>query len=465
MGYCRGSEASVSSQWLGFFSTMTRMGCVSCGVEHSGDAKFCPQCGRKIEAEAEDDAGATMIDQRAPEPAEESSFDLKKFEAELLRPPRRDRWIAAAGVGLVGIAGVSLVLAAGDDARPPASLQGMGKQSEPNVQAAPARPAFEAWAAPPGPRQDVEALGYAFDELDHRDLGSLFDANLKPLYGAASLFEVHEPRRVRRDEMSHSFSRLTDTTQLDAGFRYFFAKLDKKWSVTREYRFYRAIQLAEVIHIDEQRPMRRPPDEAMFYLAEVHMGASYDVLIEGARGTMATSMGVVFAEASASLRDQTTREKYEVHQRGTGLRPKFGDAIFASTPEQVAQAYEVSAEPVPIQLVFRTIPGRTFKRKKLPVSKIVTNQTYELEEGASQTFKVTAGQYLVRIESQPKGVLLAWTKSANCTQVIGGSEQRNVEAECSVGRGNELQVTNWTQQYKGPKETVKVYLEKLPAPP
>jgi hypothetical protein len=94
----------------------------------------------------------------------------------------------------------------------------------------PVAAAVEAWRPPPGPRQDVVAIAYAFPTLDERSLGALFDANLRPLYGAPSLFVPHTPLRIVRHDLRTSLERLTDTTQLDLGFRHAMAGLGTSWN-------------------------------------------------------------------------------------------------------------------------------------------------------------------------------------------------------------------------------------------
>lgn len=61
----------------------------------------------------------------------------------------------------------------------------------------------EWWTAPPGRRQDVEALGYGFPGIDESDLGAVFTSDLKEVHGAPNLFESKPPRRVVRDSMQH----------------------------------------------------------------------------------------------------------------------------------------------------------------------------------------------------------------------------------------------------------------------
>lgn len=114
----------------------------------------------------------------------------------------------AAAVLVVGLA--ILVKAGRTPSAKPAAAIALAQPSSPTPETK-AAPAIEQWIAPAGKREDVEALAYAFPSLDEHDLGSLFDAELKPVYGAQALFEAHEPRRIRRDAMSHDLLSLQDT--------------------------------------------------------------------------------------------------------------------------------------------------------------------------------------------------------------------------------------------------------------
>ena len=95
--------------------------------------------------------------------------------------------------------------------------------------------ASEWWSAPPGRRQDVEALAHGFAGIDESDLGAVFTSDLQRVHGASNLFESKPPRRVPRDEMQHFVLKLRQRTQLDAGFNYLFIKAGTNQSVDRDY--------------------------------------------------------------------------------------------------------------------------------------------------------------------------------------------------------------------------------------
>lgn len=430
------------------------MGCTSCGRSNLADAKFCSNCGITLAKEP--------LSKAAPARAG-ASFDLAEFEAELAKPKRSSfKWALGAALLVLVVSGSLLLTRWERGDRIAARL--------PEIAATPAgQTAIEPapWNPPPGRRESIEALGRAFPSLDERDLGALFDAELKPLYGAPSLFESSKPQRIRRNEMNHSLVRLTDGTQFDAGFRVLLMQMGKRWSAIHEYSLYRASQLVEIVRVDENQPMRQPPEQAVFYLAEVHTGASYEVMIEAFTKTQGGgSIALELSNVGGSFEELRRTGKYSVDFQGTGLMPRHDSAIFATTPDEIAAAYTSSAQPVPISLVFRTIPGRTFQRKKLPAPRVIVEEQFQLAEGQEKRFWIAAaGSYQVTVTSVPKGVVLSWNKHVECEAPNDGRETPRIQTQCEAPKRTDLILTNWTQRYTGPVETVAVRVVKLPAPP
>jgi hypothetical protein len=121
---------------------------------------------------------------------------------------------------------------------------------------------------------------------------------------------------------------------------------------------------------------------------------------------------------------------------------------------------------VAIELVFRTLPGRTFQRKKLPAPRVLVDATLDLAEGEARVYTLaTAGTYVVRVASAPKGVVLRWDRRVQCEDLIDGPERTELETQCTVPRRTALTLTNYTEQGRGPIEHTSVYLARLPAAP
>lgn len=321
----------------------------------------------------------------------------------------------------------------------------------------------EWWTPTPGRRQDVEALAHGFAGIDESDLGAVFTSDLKRVHGAPNMFEAKPPRRVARDEMQHFVLKLRQRTQLDAGFNYLFIKAGTNQSVDRDYEIVRAMQVKEVVRVDESARMRRPPEEAVFYLAEIHKGASFDLLIEGDHAVMGKQLDITLAKGAGALADVNESTKYRMKAFGLGLRDITGDGIFAMTPEQIAERYR-TGEPVPVQLVFRTIPGRTYEPREIAVPEpIIDEPLFSLDENEGRIWNVPAGKYWVQATSRPNGMTLQWDATVRCDQTLErGVEYHSVKMNCTVPTATKLKVSNPTLFGTGAAETMSMFLAKQP---
>lgn len=319
----------------------------------------------------------------------------------------------------------------------------------------------EWWTPPPGRRQDVEALAHGFAGIDESDLGAVFTSDLKRVHGAPNLFEAKAPRRAARDEMQHFVLKLRQRTQLDAGFNYLFIKAGTNQRVERDYEIVRAMQIKEVVRVDESARMRRPAEEAVFYLAEIHKGASFDLLIEGDHAVMGKQLDITLAKGAGALADVNESSKYRMKAFGLGLRDITGDGIFAMTPEQIAQRYR-TGDPVPVQLVFRTIPGRTYEPREIVVPEpVIDEPLFSLDENEGRIWNVPAGRYWVHATSRPNGMSFQWDTTVQCDQTLEkGVEYHSIKMNCTVPAATKLKVSNPTLLGTGAAETMSMYLAK-----
>jgi len=324
-------------------------------------------------------------------------------------------------------------------------------------------PAAEAWWTPPdGERVSVEALAYGFAGLDEDDLGAIFTADLKPIYEAPRLFEKHAPRRVARDGMQHYVVKLRETSQFDAGFQYMFVKVGGKYRRDRDFQIVRAMQVREVIRLDESARMRKPPDAAVFYLAEVHTGAAFDLWVEGEHAAMGKQLELLFLKGEGSAKHVRESSSYRLHVFGLGLRDVSGTGIFAMSADEIAQRYQTGT-PVPVQLVFRTIPGRTFKREKLPIPEVVLDEpAISIPDGKYQSVAFEAGSYRIEAFSRPNGLTMSWLGSAPCDQQLHTERQyKHVQMTCETMDTAELRLINPTVLGWGATEHMSLYVTRL----
>ena len=341
-------------------------------------------------------------------------------------------------------------------------LTGIARQAEAIVQAA--QPASsEWWTPPPGEGTDIQALAYSFAGIDENDLGVMFTGELKKVRGAPNLFEHKPPRRVARAEMRKFAVKLRESSQLDAGFRYLFVDMGSTYNNTRDYQVLRAMQVSEVVRVDDTARMRRPPEEAVFYLAEVHRGASFDLLVEGEFTAMGARLGLAFANTEGGLKELRESSAYRLKAFGLGLRDVSGEGIFAMTPDQIAQSYR-TGPAVPVQLVFRTVPGRVYRSKPLPVPELVIDEPmFSLNESADRNWSVRPGRYWLEATSKPNGMHLSWSGAVTCDKKLDDTkEYGSIKMNCTVRSNAELTLKNPSWLNTGSSEKMSLYLSRQP---
>ena len=316
------------------------------------------------------------------------------------------------------------------------------------------------WTPPAGDRKSVDALAYGFAGIDEKDLGEVFTADLKPIYGAPKLFEDKPPRRVVRDEMQKVVFKLRDSSQLDGGFRWLFLKAGASYERERDYQVVRAMQISDVVRLDETARMRRPPDQAVFYLAEVHRGASFDLLVDGRRSAMGAQLELLFGQGEGTARNVSASGSYKLKAFGLGLRDFGGDGIFAMSPEGIAKRYRTGT-PVPVQLVFRTIPGRDYKPVEYPVpTPVIDEPAFVVAESARRSWTVSPGTYWLEASSEPNGMYLNWDGSVACNAVLTpNTEYKHISQSCVVAETARLNLVNPSTFNLGPAETMSLYVE------
>lgn len=320
------------------------------------------------------------------------------------------------------------------------------------------------WTPPPGRRETIEALAYAFPGIDEDDLGSVFTEDLKPIYDAPKLFEQRPPRTVRMDAMEKSVLRLRDVGQLNAGFNFLLADAGISYNAAHDYELYRALEVHDVVRLDETARMRKPSDTAFFYLAEVHRGASYDLLVEGDYADMGARLSAAFAEGGGAISGLRASGKYHLETHALGLKDVTSEGMFAMTPDDIAKNYR-TGEPVPVRLVFRSIPGRTYRPQKFRVPvEIIDETSVVIGDGASRLYSMRAGKYRIAADSAPNGLGIEWVGgTATCDlSPRADGEYKHVDLTCNVPSGVNLRITNPSVLNMGPAEHVNIWVGRLP---
>lgn len=374
-------------------------------------------------------------------------------EELIVPPPNRIKWVAL-GVLLLFIVAFVIVFAVlnrrdgktpearGSEAAPAASTQAATALSNATD---------SGWKAPAGVSKTIEISAVGFQSFDRDDLGTLFDVKLRPLQRSPNLFAKRNLSELPRNEFTHSFTRVT--SQLELGI-VVAALLGGSYRRDRYYAMYRALDVRSVIKIDESAPLLEPPADAVFYLAELHVGSSYDVVIEGSARSMGAELDQELT-GGVDLKAGLASANYHTVQRALGLRPRHGQAIFARSADEVADAYTTDGAAVPVRLVFRQIPGR-----KLPPDAVVwptpfLDESFSLGESKSRTFDLPAGTYSVHVTTRPKGVVVDWG-GARCKS----GDFLELNTTCVLKAPTTLTITNWSTWNMGPPEEITLTLQK-----
>jgi hypothetical protein len=306
------------------------------------------------------------------------------------------------------------------------------------------------WRPPLGTSETIEISAVGFPSFSREDLGTLFDGKLRQLPGSPNIFRKTSVLEFPRNEFEHAFTRVT--SQLELGI-VVASLLGGSYRRDRYYALYRALDVTSVLRADDRAPMVEPPALAIYYLAELHHGSSYDVVIEGSSRDMGARLDRELTKGQVDLKAGLSSANYHVVQKALGLRPRNGAAIFARTPDEVASAYTTAEAAVPVRLVFRQISGR-----KLPVDSVAwptpfMDDTFSLQDGKSKTFEVPAGTYTLNLTTHPNGVVVDW----------GGAKCRTgdfleVTTACKLPSPTKLTITNWTEFGMGDPEEVTLSL-------
>lgn len=372
---------------------------------------------------------------------------------------RRRLVLAAWGLGAIALVGITVAATRSPkpEAEPETAAENTPKPAAHTARAPIITPeAFEAWLAPPGPRRDVVVPGYAFSQLSEADLGAVFDAKLRLIHGVPHLFEAHEARRSARNQMSHSFARIKSRVELAVGF----AEVAKgSYRNDRFYAAYRALDIREIIAVDEQRRMRKPPETATYYLAEIHSGSSYDALIEGSFRSMGAKLEASLLEGG-SIEAGVSGEDYRVSFRGLGLRPKNGTAIFAKEAGDIENAYTTDGAAAPVRLVFRQIPGRKIAADNIPWPQVVHEEQITLDEAILKNeflkkYDLKAGTYTISIQTRPNGIRVRWSAGGCQT-----GDFLQLTTICTLSTPATLSIANPKIVGAGDSEVVDVFIAR-----
>jgi len=221
-----------------------------------------------------------------------------------------------------------------------------------------ATPAVEALAeaqVAAGPGWSIIAT--APEGITASDLGRVFDASFQPLVGRRALFKVKAPEGY--PVFRHSASLIEDRITLAATVRSWGLSSDA--GRNRRLASYRAEQITEIHAVDDMSPPDAAPTDAMYYLAKVYYGRSFEVRLSGEEKQFHAGLAGVFlsGKLDGGLKSFAEKNRLEFTAVGRGLRPKSGTAIYAKEPGEIEANYTVDGSVVvPVEVEYRLIPGR-----------------------------------------------------------------------------------------------------------
>lgn len=137
--------------------------------------------------------------------------------------------------------------------------------------------------------------------------------------------------------------------------------LDSSAFRTRRFASYRALQLANIVAVDDMRPPRAYPRGAVYYLAKVFYGRSFEARLAGEERAFNVRLAGTFlsGKLEGGIKNFAEKNRLEFTAVGRGLRPKAGKAIYAKLPSEIEENYTADGSAtVPVEVEYRLIPGR-----------------------------------------------------------------------------------------------------------
>ena len=186
----------------------------------------------------------------------------------------------------------------------------------------------------PGPASVWATAG----SISMKDLGLPVDENFQPIRGVATVFQ---PRLApeKRHDWQRELTFIEDTTSLAANAGGWGISGELANSKERRYASFRAEEIKEVYSVEDQVKPKEAPDNAVYYLAQIALGHSYEVVVSGSETDFHAGAKAQLAILSAGLDSFAKKQRLEMKAFGKGLKPKDGSSIFAKEPEQVEHAY------------------------------------------------------------------------------------------------------------------------------
>lgn len=205
--------------------------------------------------------------------------------------------------------------------------------------------------------------------IDDALLGTPVDVHFRPLPGPAgrTLFPRARVQRLAQTYVAHEA--LTVRSQLGltanlAGWLTIDASIG--FSDQNRYGYYLAFQVDAVSTVDDHADMSDAPPGAMFYVAKIYWGHSYEAVFEGDRRAFNAAVGAQLGVFQGDVDGFASTSHLRAHFVGAGLRPNGGRALFARNERDIMNAYSTTGTGAPIFVEYRALPHRWLQDYPIP---------------------------------------------------------------------------------------------------
>lgn len=193
--------------------------------------------------------------------------------------------------------------------------------------------------------------------INDQDLGRFFDGDLRPMESKA----VFALRRIASGETQRVLQKVRNEAELRANASAW-GLLGAAASFNRAttHAYFRAIQIDEILEAGQPRFPSVLPENAVYYISEVHLGRMYEVHFSGTDSAVTAAIGATTGKFGGGLSAWAAEHSIEFRARTVGLTPKQDatGAIFASSSSEIQQNYEVGGPSRAILFKLSEVPGR-----------------------------------------------------------------------------------------------------------
>lgn len=216
--------------------------------------------------------------------------------------------------------------------------------------------------AEPGPAR-VEAA--ARMEAAPHMLGRPFDAGFEPLVGMTGK-NIFNGAKVRRHkdigELRAQWVYIENSSELAANVRgWGIISIGGAASREQRYATYRALQVSEVVELDDTTAaMSDPPQAAVYYLSKIYYGRMYELVFSGHKKDFSVDVRAGLLKFGGEFQARAKQHNLNVKVHARGLRP-LGEVLLDASHEKLSEIYGTEknwGKPRPILVEFRRIPGR-----------------------------------------------------------------------------------------------------------